>query len=122
MKVLLVDDEENFRQIIISAFEKEGINIVVGKNGREGLDKAKEEKPDLILLDLVLPKKTGFAVLEKLKADPNTMKIPVIILSNLESINDINKALELGGTTYLLKANYRLDEVVEKIKEVLESL
>ena len=77
------------------------------------------KKPDLILLDLILPKIHGFEVLKKLKETEETKSIPIIVLTNLEEIEDVDKALELGAKTYLVKASYSLEEVVRKIKKSL---
>lgn len=88
-------------------------------DGEEGLKLVKEKKPALILLDLILPKVHGFDVLKQLKEDPETKDIPIIVLTNLEGTGDIEKALELGATTYLVKASYTLEEVLEKIKKAI---
>jgi CheY-like chemotaxis protein len=80
---------------------------------------AKDEKPDLILLDLILPKIHGIDLLKKLKEDKETKEIPVIVLTNLEGIKDVNGAVQLGATTYLVKAQYTLEEVAEKVKKAL---
>jgi len=88
-------------------------------DGEVGLRLAKTKKPDLILLDLILPKINGFDVLKQLKEDPDTKEIPVIVLTNLEGMQDIEKVIGLGATTYLVKANYSLVEVMEKIKKAL---
>lgn len=88
-------------------------------DGEIGLSIAKEKNPDLILLDLILPRKDGFEVLKALKEDEKTKDIPVIVLTNLESVQDVEKALELGATTYLVKANYNLTEVLEKIRQTI---
>ena len=94
--------------------------MVSALDGQIGWELVKKEKPNLILLDLILPKIHGFEVLRKIKTDPETKNIPVIVLTNLEGISDIDKALELGATTYLVKATYSLKEVVEKVKKALE--
>ncbi len=94
--------------------------MISALDGEEGLRKVKEKKPDLILLDLILPKVHGFDVLKQLKEDPETKDIPIIVLTNLEGTGDIEKALELGATTYLVKASYTLEEVIEKIKKALQ--
>lgn len=99
--------------------EQEGHEVISALDGEIGLRLAKEKKPDLILLDLILPKIHGFDVLKKLKEDKETQGIPVIILTNLEGIGDVDKALELGATTYLVKAQYTLEEMVKKIKKAL---
>jgi len=84
------------------------------------LNLAKSQKPDLILLDLILPKKDGFEVLKELKKDESTKEIPVIVLTNLEDIESVEKAIELGANTYLVKAQYTLNEVIQKVKKALE--
>lgn len=93
--------------------------MISALDGETGLKLAKSQKPDLILLDLVLPKIHGFEVLKKLKEDKETKDIPVIVLTNLEGVGDVDKVLGLGATTYLVKAQYSLEEVVEKIKKAL---
>ena len=93
--------------------------MISALDGEIGLKIAKLKKPDLILLDLVLPRVDGFEVLKELKKDPQLKDIPVIILTNLERIEDVQKAIELGATTYLIKAQYSLKEVIEKIKSAL---
>lgn len=93
--------------------------MISALDGETGLKLAKSQKPDLILLDLVLPKIHGFEVLKKLKEDKETKGIPVIVLTNLEGVGDVDKVLGLGATTYLVKAQYSLEEVVEKIKKAL---
>lgn len=98
---------------------QEGYEVLSALDGAAGLDLAKKEKPDLILLDIILPKMDGFDVLKGLKEENS--KIPVIVLTNLSDINDIQKALDLGATTYLVKADFHLEDVLKKIKEVLKS-
>lgn len=97
--------------------KQEGYEVVSALDGETGLKMAKTENPDLILLDLILPKLYGLEVLKELKKDPKTKDIPVIVLTVLEGTEDVEKALELGATTYLIKASYTLKEVVEKIKK-----
>ncbi len=117
--ILFIEDEPTLQKTVGQFLEKEGYQIKNALDGEIGLALAKEIKPDLILLDLILPKKDGFGVLEELKKDETTKDIPVIILTNLEGGADVEKALSLGATTYLVKANYELEEVVKKIKETL---
>lgn len=120
MKVILfVEDESALQKTIGEVLSLEGYQVIPALDGEIGLRLAKEKKPDLILLDLIMPKVNGFEVLEKLKKDSLTRDVPVIVLTNLEGMADVNKAIELGATTYLVKAQYSLDEVVEKIKKVL---
>ncbi len=118
-KILLVEDEEALQKTFTDILKQEGYDIANAMDGEKGLALAKSEKPDLILLDLILPKMHGFEVLQKLKADPATKDISVIVLTNLEGTGDVEKALELGATTYLVKANYSLEDVLHKIKNAL---
>ena len=118
-KILFVEDEMALQKTFKDVLNEEGYEMLSAFDGEIGLRMSKEKKPDLILLDLILPKIDGFEFLEKLKADPETKDIPVIILTNLERTEDIERALELGATTYLVKANYTLKEVVEKVKKAL---
>jgi len=118
-KILFVEDEQTLQKALKEVLEKEGYNVLPASNGEEGLSSAKEQKPNLILLDLILPKMDGFEVLKNLKADNECREIPVIVLTNLEGSSDVGRAIELGATTYLVKAQYSLDEVTKKIKEVI---
>lgn len=118
--ILFIEDEPTLQKRIEEALTKEGFQIENAMDGEAGLQKAREIKPDLILLDIILPKKDGFEVLKELKQDESTKNIPVVILTNLESSNDVEKALGLGATTYLVKANYELSEIIAKIKETID--
>ena len=118
-KILFVEDEPSLQKTITEVLVQEGYKVFGAADGEEGLNLAKKEKPNLILLDLILPKKDGFEVLKELKADEKLKDIPVIVLTNLEGVGDVEKALEMGATTYLVKANYKLEDVVAKIKELL---
>ena len=119
-KILFIEDEPNLQKTLGEALRQEGYEVKPAFNGQEGLELAKSEKPDLILLDLILPKIDGFTVLQEVKKDPVLKDTPVIVLTNLEGSSDVEKALELGATTYLVKANYNLEEVVTKIKQALK--
>ena len=118
-KILFVEDESALQKTFDDVLRQEGYEIVPALDGEIGLSLAKSTKPDLILLDLILPKLNGFEVLKRLKEDKETKEIPVIVLTNLEDMADIERALELGATTYLVKANYSLKEVIEKIKKTV---
>lgn len=117
--ILFIEDEPTLQKTLGRVLEKEGFEIQGALDGQSGLSLTKRIKPDLILLDLILPKMDGFEVLQKLKQDEEIKEIPVIVLTNLESPQDVEKALTLGATTYLVKANYELEEVVQKIKEII---
>ena len=118
-KILIIEDESALQKTFGDVLGQEGYKIVPALDGESGARLAKTEKPDLILLDLILPKMNGFEVLKKIKEDEETKDIPVIVLTNLEGMGDVEKALELGATTYLVKANYSLEEVIQKIKKSL---
>jgi len=117
--ILFIEDESALQKTFGEIFKQEGYEMTSALDGEVGLRLAKTKKPDLILLDLILPKINGFDVLKQLKEDPDTKEIPVIVLTNLEGMQDIEKVIGLGATTYLVKANYSLVEVMEKIKKAL---
>lgn len=117
--ILFIEDESMLQKTFQDLLTQEGYSILSALDGEIGFSMAKEKKPDLILLDLILPRMDGFEVLKALKEDEVTKGIPVIVLTNLESVQDIERALELGATTYLVKANYTLDEVLEKIRQII---
>jgi DNA-binding response OmpR family regulator len=119
-KILFVEDEPSLQKAISEVLTQEGYKVLKAADGEEGLKVAQAEKPHLILLDLILPKKDGFEVLKELKADEKTKDIPVIVLTNLEGIGDVEKALSLGATTYLVKANYELEDVLKTVKSQLK--
>ena len=118
-KILFIEDETALQRTLSAVMEQAGHIVANAYDGEKGLELAQEAVPDLILLDLILPKMDGFSVLEKLKGDEKTKDIPVIVLTNLESVDDVEKVIGLGATTYLVKANYDLDDIVGKINEVL---
>jgi len=118
-KILFIEDEAALQRAATQVLVEQGYQVLSALDGEIGLRLAKEELPDLILLDLILPKKDGFSVLQELKQNPSTQQIPIAILTNLEGHQDVERALELGATTYLVKTNYKLEEVVEKIKSLL---
>lgn len=118
-KILFIEDEATLQKTFAEILKSEGFEIISALDGESGLNLTRREKPDLVLLDLILPKLHGLEVLKEIKKDENTKNIPVIVLTNVESIEEIDKALELGATTYLVKSDYNLEEVVEKIKKAL---
>jgi DNA-binding response OmpR family regulator len=119
-KILFIEDESALQKTFRDILEKEGYQMISALDGESGLRLAKSEKPDLILLDLILPRKDGFEVLKELKEDETTRGIPVIVLTNLEDIQSVERAIGLGATTYLVKAQYTLEEVIQKVKKALE--
>jgi DNA-binding response OmpR family regulator len=119
-KILFIEDESALQKTFRDVLEKEGYEMISALDGESGLRLAKSQKPDLILLDLILPRKDGFEVLNELKEDKNTKEIPVIVLTNLEDIESVEKAIELGATSYLVKAQYTLEEVIQKVKKAIK--
>lgn len=117
--ILLIEDESALQKTLGDVLSQEGFEILSALDGEVGLRLATERHPDVILLDLILPKANGFDVLKSLKGQEGTKNIPVVVLTNLESMADIQRALDLGATTYLVKSNYTLQEVVEKVKQAL---
>ncbi len=115
-KILFVEDEKILQEKLGKRLQDKGYQVIPALDGETGLRLARQENPNLILLDIMLPLKNGFEVLKELKADKETRMIPVIVLTNLESIEEVEKALELGATTYLVKTSYNLEEVIEKIE------
>lgn len=117
--ILIIEDESALQKTLGDVLSQEGFEVLSALDGEVGLRLAAEKLPDVILLDLILPKANGFDVLKYLKEQEATKNIPVVVLTNLESIGDIQKALDLGAMTYLVKSNYTLGEVVEKVKKAL---
>ena len=118
--ILFVEDEPALQDAFAAMLESKGYRVVRASDGDEGLRALRAEHPDLVVLDLILPKKHGFDVLREMKSDPLLAAIPVIVLTNLENSEDVEKALELGAMTYLVKANYSLAEVAQKIEDALK--
>lgn len=118
--MLIVEDEIVLNKALQDFLTAEDFGVSVALDGEEGIRKAIDEVPDLILLDIVLPKKDGYEVIKELKENDKTKNIPIVLLTNLGSISDVEKALELGATTYLVKADYKLEEVAKKIKSILK--
>lgn len=121
IKILMIEDDPFFGKLCVRVLEDEGFLIVLAKDGEKGLKKLGEERPDLVLLDIILPKMNGFEVLEGIRKnpDPELAKTPVIILSNLYSEEEEKKAKELKANGYLVKANTNSEELIKKIREVL---
>ena len=118
-KILLAEDDKFISRAYKDGLERAGFNLILASDGEEAVKLIKTEKPDLVLLDVIMPLKNGFEVLEEVKKDPETKDIPVIVLSNLGQDSDIAKGRSLGAVDYLVKANFTMAEVVEKIKKYL---
>ncbi len=118
-RILLVEDDNFLRDLIYHKMTKEGFNVEQGLDGEDGLKKAIELKPHLILLDLILPGMDGFEVLKKIREDETVKNVPVIILSNLGQKDDIEKGMKLGATDYLIKAHNTPGEIIDKVRQIL---
>jgi CheY-like chemotaxis protein len=118
-KILIVEDEPGFRRTYSDLFKHFGHQVIEADNGQEGLEMAKGQRPDLILLDLVMPKMDGYSVLEKLRGDGLTKELPVIIFSVLGEQSDIQRALDMGANDYIIKGSYSPNEVLAKIGQFL---
>ncbi len=117
--ILLVEDDMDLIEMYETKFKMEGFQVERAGNGAEALNKIKESKPSIVLLDIVMPEVDGVQVLRDLKTDPATKEIPVLLLTNLGQDGDIKKGMELGAADYLIKANFTPNEVVGKINKVL---
>lgn len=118
-KILIIEDDPFISRMYFQKLQREHFQVIVANNGQEGLRLARQELPDLILLDVLLPQVNGWSILEFLKANPNLQNIPVIMLSNLSSQQDIDHAKQLGADEYMVKAQYLPSEVVCRIKTLL---
>ena len=119
IKIVLVEDDKFLSKMYQSKLSIEGMDVKAAYDGEEGVELIKKEKPDIVLLDIVLPKLEGWDVLEAIKDDMEVKDIPVIILSNLGQEEDVRKGQSLGAADYLIKAHFVPREVIEKIKNVL---
>ena len=118
-KILIVEDEQAIADAMQTGLTDAGYDAITAYDGEAGLNQAKELIPDLILLDLMLPKKDGMTVLKELRENEETKEVPVLILSQLSDTSKISEGVSLGVVGYLVKVDFSLAEVVERIKEVL---
>ncbi|OGH59340.1 MAG: hypothetical protein A2725_00720 [Candidatus Magasanikbacteria bacterium RIFCSPHIGHO2_01_FULL_33_34] len=119
-KIIIIEDDDFISRALKIKLEDKGINILIAKDGKTGLDIVKKEKPDLVLLDLILPKMSGYDVLVELKKDIVTKKIPVIILTNLNQNEVEKKVKDFGAIDCLVKANISLEQIFKRISEVFK--
>ena len=119
-KILFIEDDPFLIDIYSNKIKQAGFSVEVAEDGERGLQKIKEEKPDLVLLDIVLPKMDGWEVLEKIRQEESLKDLKVVILSNLGQKEEVDKGLALKATKYLIKAHYTPSEVIEEIKELLK--
>lgn len=120
IKVLIAEDEDILRRMYVTKFKAEGFEVFEAINGEEGFKLAMEKKPDIILLDIIMPLADGFSTLRKIKAEEKIKNIPVLMLTNLAQESDIEEGKKLGASDYLVKSNLTPLQVVEKIRETLK--
>ena len=119
-KILIVEDETPLRTALVDTLLNEGFEVLESKNGEEGLSVALSDKPDLILLDLLMPKMNGLQVMEKLRSDSWGKEVPIIVLTNRAPDDKImSDVIKYEPAFYLVKATLNLDEVVEKVREII---
>lgn len=117
--LLLIEDDAATRELLAQEFKSAGIETVVAKDAREGLEKFRETKPDIIVLDIVLPDLNGFEFLRNIRKEPGGAEMKVVILSNVAEHRDVEEAKELGALDYLVKTDFSLPQVVEKVESIL---
>ncbi|MFZ2303609.1 MAG: response regulator [Minisyncoccia bacterium] len=118
-KILIIEDDEHVSRVYEMKFSKEGYNTVLVASGDQAVEKVVSEKPNLIILDLMVPKKDGFVVLEEIKNNPNIANIPVLVLSNLGGKGDQERALAFGANEYMVKVENSMQEVIDRAKKYL---
>ncbi len=121
-KILSIEDDAFLSSLVSGKLIESGFSVITAGTGADGLSKAKSERPSLILLDIMLPDMGGFEILERLKSDPSTNAIPVIILSNLGGRDEIERGVKLGASSYLIKSNILPHEVAEMVESQISSL
>lgn len=120
-RVLIIEDDPFIADVYVLKLESEGYDVETAEDGMKGLSMLKNNKYDIILLDILMPNLDGFKVLEQIKMRPDISKVPVIILTNLSQKKDIQKGIDLGASDYIIKTKFTPTEVVKTIAKVLES-
>ena len=119
-KILVVEDEPSLVEALCNKLTKEGFAVIDARNGQTGLETALKEKPDLILLDLIMPIMDGLTMLQKLREDEWGKNVPVIILTNLSDDKKVMEAVKQGSYDYLIKSDWSINEVISKVRERLK--
>lgn len=118
-RILIIEDDEFLRSLLNTRLSAEGFSVSMAIDGKDGLKKIKEEKPDMVLLDLLLPIMDGFEVLSAAKSNESTKSIPVLILSNLGQKKDVDRGLKMGAADYIIKSQFTVEEIIDKIKKTV---
>ena len=119
-KILIIEDDRSLQNALVEIISQEGFESESALMGKKDLQNQDFRIPDLILLDIILPKKDGFEVLAEIKKDEKLKNIPVLILTNLEEIDNVQKALDLGATNFMVKSDFSLKDVVEKMRATMK--
>lgn len=119
-RILIVEDEDFLVDMYRLKFEQTGFEVLTAKNGKQGLELGIKEKPDLILLDIVLPEMDGYEILAELKKNKEAAEIPVLIFSNLGQKSEISRGIKLGADAYVVKANYTPEQLIKHVKKLIE--
>lgn len=118
--VLIIEDDSYISDMYRIKLESEDFEVAIAKDGIVGIKMLEKQKPDIVLLDVVMPKIDGFSVLKTIKRNPELKEIPIVLLTNLGQKENVEKGFELGADSYIIKAHFTPSEVVEKIKEILK--
>lgn len=116
-KVLIIEDDKFLIKLYSDKLTREGFEVSMAISGEEGLNKVAVEKPDMVLLDIILPQKNGFEILSEMKLNPKTKNIPVVLLTNLGQEADIKKGLELGAVNYVVKTDFSITTLAQIVRE-----
>jgi len=119
-KILIIEDESSMRNSLEEFFSEEGFEVTTAMDGESGYEMIRSKKFDVILLDIILPRMDGFEILNKIKEE-EVEHAPIVLLTNLGEAENIQKALDLGATTYLIKSDYQLKEIIDKVNAVIET-
>lgn len=119
-KILIIEDEKTILEVMVKKLEKEGFSVLTASDGKSGLNTALTEKPDLVLLDIVLPEMDGLTLLEELRKSDIGKNLPVIVLTNLENSENLEESKRKGVYDYLIKTDLSLEDVVKKVKSALK--
>jgi DNA-binding response OmpR family regulator len=119
-KIVIAEDDQLINTSLVQGFQDAGFEVTSAPDGEVAVAKIKEVKPDVAVLDIMMPKLDGIGVIWEMKADPDTEKIPAVVLTNLSDAETVSKILEAGAADYLLKSDQSIDQVVQKVREVLD--
>lgn len=119
-KVLIVEDDVFMARMYLKIFTHDNFEVEIASNGEEGISKAKNNKPDIILLDIMMPKMNGFQMLEAIMADEQLKNVPVVMLTNLAGDQDIEEARKKGAADYIVKSNYTPRQIIDMVKRIID--